>query len=256
MEPSDFYRTLWRHRMLIASLTAIVVGVTSYMTARQPTVYKASLLVRFEQRSGDEGDPVTALSLGTQLAETASLILETPAFERELRGTRPEVESRSPWSLEARPVKDREFLWIDVTSREAAVAVGVADAVPATLADAVLTGALAHRQDLVAVDRPTRAPRVSDHLTRNVLLALALGLVFNSALVLLLDMVRDRLPEASRLESEFGVPVLAVVPRMPARHGAFADAVKEREGRGSAYPVGSDPKTSAGEAMSRSQPGG
>jgi len=43
-------------------------------------------------------------------------------------------------------------------------------------------------------------------------IALVLGLIFNGALALLIELFRDRLPEPDELGQELGHPVLATIP--------------------------------------------
>jgi hypothetical protein len=51
-------------------------------------------------------------------------------------------------------------------------------------------------------------------LPLKIAIAVMLGLIFNGALALLLELFRDRLPEPDQLGREVGVPVLATIPAL------------------------------------------
>ena len=70
---------------------------------------------------------------------------------------------------------------------------------------------------VVTVKAPTSSSLVSRHLALNVTIALMLGLIFSSALALLLELFRDRLPEADEVEVAVGHPVLATIPTLRLR---------------------------------------
>ncbi len=67
---------------------------------------------------------------------------------------------------------------------------------------------------IVTVKLATTSSRVSRHLPLNVAIALVLGLIFSGALALLIELFRDRLPEADELEQTLGHPVLATIPNL------------------------------------------
>ena len=47
---SDVYRTLWRSKLLVVLITAIVVAVAFVLTSRQTELYTAYSLVRVQQK--------------------------------------------------------------------------------------------------------------------------------------------------------------------------------------------------------------
>ena len=80
--------------------------------------------------------------------------------------------------------------------------------------------------------KPATAPRspVEPNTRLNLSLAFLLALVFNGALVLSFEVLRDRLPASEELGTELGHPVLATVPTLRLRRvkdlgGAAEDAV-------------------------------
>ena len=62
-----------------------------------------------------------------------------------------------------------------------------------------------------------------------VALALLLALVFNSALVLLYEVLRDRLPASEELGQELGHPVLATIPTLQLRRVADLETTREQD---------------------------
>jgi capsular polysaccharide biosynthesis protein len=213
MTTADVYRALWRHRLFIVFLTAILVAGVGYLTSQQEKVYEASTLIRVQQRIADPSEAYGTLVLGQRLAQTYSRIVETDALEDAVR-TR--VQSTVPdaarMSLSAAPVEDLELLSITASSTSPRVAQAAANATPAALREFIKpTGTL--RDLIVTIDRaqlPTSP--ASPNLTLNIIVAVMLGLIFNGALALLLELFADRLPSPDELEASLGKPVLATIP--------------------------------------------
>jgi capsular polysaccharide biosynthesis protein len=68
----------------------------------------------------------------------------------------------------------------------------------------------------IAIAKPAVLPTspASRQLALKVVLALMVGLLFNGALALLLELFRDRLPETDELGKALGQPVLATIPSL------------------------------------------
>jgi capsular polysaccharide biosynthesis protein len=222
----DVYRALWRYKVLIAVLTAACVAVTWFVTSRQDKTYVASTLVRVEQPVTSSGSSFAVLEATARRAETYAQVIDSGALDdrvgRIVRGRVPADEAADP-SLGGDPVQDLDLLWISARSHDPATAQTLANAT----ADA-LTALVADSpgpDEIVTVKQATRpTSAVSPRVTLNVVLALVLGLIFNSALALLLEVFRDRLPDSDELARTLGYPVLATVPvlqlrRMPSRSG-------------------------------------
>ena len=71
----DVYRALWRHKFLILALTAACVGATWWATAREARTYKASTLVRIQQRG--ETDSFASLDASVAIAQTYAEIINS-----------------------------------------------------------------------------------------------------------------------------------------------------------------------------------
>jgi capsular polysaccharide biosynthesis protein len=116
-------------------------------------------------------------------------------------------------SLSASPVQDLDLLSITARSKDPTNARIAANAVPWALRAFIRNTGSATTEKIIAVKAATTpsAP-VSRHLALNIVIAIMLGLIFNGALALVLELFRDRLPEPDELERAVGRPVLATVP--------------------------------------------
>jgi len=118
-------------------------------------------------------------------------------------------------SLSASPVQDLDLLSITARSKDPTNARIAANAVPWALRAFIRNTGSASTEKIITVKAATTpsAP-VSRHLSLNIVIAIMLGLIFNGALALVLELFRDRLPEPDELERAVGRPVLATVPSL------------------------------------------
>jgi capsular polysaccharide biosynthesis protein len=121
--------------------------------------------------------------------------------------------------LTAENVQDLDLLSITARSESPRDALVAAAAAPDALRRFIRRTAPPSER-VVTVKAPTSSSVVSQHLALNVTIALMLGLIFSSALALLLELFRDRLPEADELEVAVGHPVLATIPTLRLRQRA------------------------------------
>jgi capsular polysaccharide biosynthesis protein len=199
-------------------LTAFCVGATWYFTSRQAKTYQARTLVRIQQQGSS--DASNALDVSQRLTQTYAQIIDSGALTDRARLA---VAAAKPShrvslsGLSAQPVQDTELMWISARSRDRRDAAAVADAAPATLRSFMReTG---RQNEQVVTVKATTVPTspVSPQLKLNLTLALLLGLIFNGALALLIDLIRDRLPEPDELGASLGYPVLATIPLLHRR---------------------------------------
>ena len=211
---SDVYRALWRHKMLIVAMTALLVGTTAVLTSRQTKLYTASSLVRVQQNINDGQEALGALITGERLARTYVPVAETKSVrdlaKAELRGRVPD----DTFTVDAQQLSDLDLLNIAVTHRDPKVAAAVANAVPAALTS------FNDRTDtfpdtITTVERaspPTTAS--SPNLKLRLVIALMLGLILGSGLALFREMLSDRIEGAEELERLTGHPVIATIPNL------------------------------------------
>jgi capsular polysaccharide biosynthesis protein len=209
----DVYRALWRHKLFIALLTAVFVASAWIATERQTQKYEASALVRIQERGRKAGDAAAALQAAQTLAQVYARIIDsgalTPQVRRLLAG---KAGNLSEVKVSAEPVQDLDLVTIKAESSSPRSAAIVANVTPAALR-AFIRASGSPTERVVAVNT-TESSAVSNHLALNVALALMLGLIFNGALALALELVRDRLPEPDELGRALGWPVLATIPTL------------------------------------------
>jgi succinoglycan biosynthesis transport protein ExoP len=207
---ADVYRALWRHRLFIVLLTALLVAAAWFVTSRQTPQYEASTLVRVQQRVTESGGGPTVVEDSQELAQTYAQIIESGALRGRLDRAVPGALADA--TVTTSPVENLGLVWVTARSSSPEAAAAVANAVPAALTSFIRnTGTL---RDLIVTIRPASVPTspVSPSYTLNIALALFLGLIFNCALALFLEVLSDRLPESDKLEAATNRAVLATIP--------------------------------------------
>ena len=241
---ADVYRALWRHKLLIVVLTAVSVGATWYFTSQEPKTYQASTLVRLQLRSAATGDASNALDTSQRLARTYAQVIQSGALtDRVKRAVSRTTRSGriSSISISAQTVEDTELLWIHARARGRIEASRSADAAPASLRSFIReTG---RPDDQVVTVKKANIPTspVEPRLRLNVGLALVLGLIFNGGLALLIELIRDRMPETEVLGASLGYPVLATIPTLLRRRPDSAPVASQRAAERSATPTERSP---------------
>lgn len=214
MSAGDVYRALWRHRVLIVFGT-VVVGVAAwYGIARLTPTYEASTLVRVQQPI--RADPVGSLQAGQELAQTYAEIIGAGGLDTQIRAALRQRGTTAPASglgVSASPVQNLALLWISAKSDSPVAAARVANAVPVALRGFVRSSGATDRISVVKRASVPSSP-VSPNRVLDLVLAVALGLVFNGALALLVEVFSDRLPDIDDLEETFGYPVLGTIPAL------------------------------------------
>lgn len=197
---------------MIVILTIVATATAWFVASAQTKVYKATTLVRVQQRITDPGQAFGSLAVGEQLAQTYARIVTTYSINqrilKRLDGQVPPDEVK----ISADPVPDLELLYVSATSSSPRYAAEVANAAPGALRSFVAeTGTL--RDQIVTVDRagvPTKP--ISPRVKLAAVIAFLVGLIFNGGLALLLEFLSDRLPDLDELEGVLGKPVLATIP--------------------------------------------
>ena len=238
----EVYRALWRYKWFILVLTAACVGAAWFATAHQTKTYEASTLVRAEVRGNSAGNASDALQASQVLAETYAKVIGSGALVGELRtlaatcakpnrsaavpasartcawlagkrAGRLEPRTISRVKLSANHLQDLDLLSITARSANPRNALLAAAAAPDALRSFIRRTAPSSER-IVTVKAATTSSPVSRHLALNATIALMLGLIFSGAFALLIELFRDRLPEADELEQALGHPVLATIPTM------------------------------------------
>jgi capsular polysaccharide biosynthesis protein len=212
MAISTVYRTLWRHKLFVLVLTAGLAGAVYIVTTRQDKEYTASSLVRIEQKVSQPSDLYSALVTGERLARTYALIAQTASVRNLVRERLPASVPDDAINIGAEQVSNLEVLRLSVTYSDPVIAARVANAVPGALSEFVQQSGTP-REIISTVEQagPPASPS-SPNIKLNVMIAILLGLILNSGLVLLIENLSDRVGSVEELERATGHPVIAAIP--------------------------------------------
>lgn len=224
MTTADVYRALWRHKLVILALTALLVGAVAWVTSRQQRVYQASTLVRIQQLVTDPAQVYGALATGATLAQTYADIVTTTTIAE---GIQKHLGDRTPLTaisghVSADPVQDLALLWVRASSNDPAQARSIANAAPAAL-EAFIASTGTPREHVTVLE-PATLPQhpISPSMKKNIAFALFAGLILNGGLALLAHALRDPVGDSEEFERLTGLAVLATVPQL--RFSAVRDS--------------------------------
>lgn len=232
----DVYRALWRRKFFIVFMTALVVAGAWYLTKREQKLYTASTLVRVQQRIDNAGEAFLALQTGGRLAQTYANIAASHAIATRIYSSLRDQITPADISVSGSQVQDLELLRISATNPVPAKAELIANAAPKALEEFIQTTGT--KSDHIIVVDPAGVPSTpsSPNVRLNVMMAFLLGLAFNGAIAILIEILGDRVGSAENLERIVGKPVLAVFPELALtnhradheeRHGADGEPVSE-----------------------------
>lgn len=217
-------KALWRRAWAIV-LAAVIFGGAAFTYARfmVTPLYTASTLLYVNNSSISVGSTkvnLSDLTAAQSLLETYMVILKT-------RGTLTEVieAAELPYSYEqlsdmisAGSVNSTEVMEVKVTSADPQeaekIANTIADILPARFSS-ILEGSSVSIVDYAVVPSEKSSPSVS----RYTLVGAVLGVVLICALLILLELLDDRVHNEDYVRETFDLPLLAVVPDLLVRGG-------------------------------------
>lgn len=214
MTVTDVYRALWRHKLVVLVLTAVLGAVAYYLSSSQQDVYQARSLMRIESEAPTAGDALVALAAGQKLAQTYAEIAGTDRVAVEVARTLRLPATAVAGTVSAEAVQDLDLLWVTAKSHRPLRAQLIANTVPQALAT-VLAATGTRRERVVPVESaglPTSPS--SPRPIRTLILAIVAGLVLNSGLVLLIHAIRDPIHDPDEARRLTGLPVLATIPSL------------------------------------------
>ena len=159
------------------------------------------------------GDVAAALQASQTLAQTYAKLISSGALDDEIR-RRVGPRRVSEVTLTASPEPDLALLSITARGTSPTSATLVANATPRALRTFIRRTGSPSEQIVIAKAATIPGSPVSRHLPLNLAIALMLGLILNGALALLIELFRDRLPDADELGQAVGHPVLATIPTL------------------------------------------
>ena len=97
MTVSTIYRSLWRHRLFIILMTALLAAVAFFVSSSQTKLYTATALVRVQQKVTNANDVFGSLQTGERLAQTYAEIARRIRSRARFAGSsrRPSPTTRS-----------------------------------------------------------------------------------------------------------------------------------------------------------------
>jgi polysaccharide biosynthesis transport protein len=210
-------RAILRYKWLALGLTAALVILTGVIVSSQTPTYEATTQVRIQQRV-PVGE-VPALEIARQNAEAYSVIVSGTRFADLVKSTIataipdltiPEIRG----AISSEPVPGTDLLNITVTGTDPGRIAQIANATP----DALRAFAKIEATEQIVPISEAGVPSspVSPKVNLAIAVALVIGLIINGALMVLLDLLRDRFANADELRAATGKPVLAMVPRLQA----------------------------------------
>jgi uncharacterized protein involved in exopolysaccharide biosynthesis len=203
----DTYRSLRRHAWLIVFGTLACVFVAGLLTARRHVTYEATSVVRIMPVG--TADANARFEAAQHLTNTYANIYTRGAVVAQMNamlGGRVRITRNA---LEAHEVKDLDLLSVGARDRDPRRAALIAEAGVRALEALSST----ERLRVISPAVPPREP-ASSRTGLNLALAFVLGLILSAGLALLLDALRQPVPDAAAIERDVGVPVLARVPML------------------------------------------
>jgi capsular polysaccharide biosynthesis protein len=219
MQTLDVYRALWRHKLFICVLTVLLAAAAWFFLSKQTKIYEATSIVRIQQRISSPTEAYGAIQTGQLLAQTYAQIVPADVIKNRIFTTVANSISTDPTEIEiaAVPVERLDLLQITARGPDPVDVALVANAAPRALA-AFIRETEKSRDQVVPINRATvPTTPVAPRMKLDLALAIMLGLIINSALALVLELVGDRVRQPEELEELFGLPVLATIPSVKLR---------------------------------------
>lgn len=228
-------RAVWKKKgfVLLLTLLGAILAFAVTVLAIRPT-YRSSFTAYVNNHSTSSDTDIQTLNNGDTaasqfLAQTYAVIMTSrPLVEDALKKSKlgytyEEVAD----SISADVQTNTQLLTLNVTMRNAIEAKGLADAIasvaPSYIADIV------EGSSMKIVSKPVLATRrYSPSITKNTVIGALLALLIALALVIVQDLMDDRIRSANDLEKRFGISILGTIPD-------FDSAGQKKGGYGSYY---------------------
>lgn len=212
-------RALWKRAVAIVLVTllfaVIVLGCTAAFIKPK---YKATALMYVNSNSLSLGSAKVSISQSELTA--AKTLVDTYIVIMKTRTTLEEVIERAELSytyeelqemIEAAAVNDTEVFAVDITSTSAYEAALIANAIAEILPSkisAIVEGSSARIVDYAVVP----AEKDSPSLLKNAVIGAVLGFVLSCGVVVVLELMDDKVHDSDYLIQTYDIPVLAVIP--------------------------------------------
>jgi receptor protein-tyrosine kinase len=225
VDVTELLRLLRRRWLALALCILAGVAAAAAVTHETPKSYAASTsLIINIPNAGSSAEALQGVQLSTQLLQSYAAIAtsRTAAAEVKDRLALPDSVDGVRNRIHATPQQDTLLLTISATAPTPESAAQIADAAAAVFIGSVqkLEQAKSAKVDPRVVDPAEAASApVAPRPKRNLAVGLFLGLVTGLGLALVLEALDRGVKSPQQAESAFGVPVLAVVPRLASVKG-------------------------------------
>lgn len=222
----DFVLPVWKRLWVVGLLVMIVVGVVMGSTLLQTPTYESSIKLLVGQKEGSTNENLGSEIPGLQqLTQTMTVAVDTrpvaEAIVRELDLSKSPNEVLKNLSAE----QDAATLFIDVSYRDPdpVEAKQVANTAGKVFSEQISGANLSAGDATATVWVAAEVPQdpASPSIPRNLLLALALGLMLGVGLAFLLEYLDDSWRSSEEVEQIAGVPTFGVVPVFPVSNGRW-----------------------------------
>lgn len=212
-------RALWKKAWAIILVAVIFATVMlGYTVTFVKPLYKAEVLMYVNSSSVSLGG--TKVSISQSELTAAKTLVDTYIVIMQTRATLEEVIEKAELSytyeelkemVEASAVNDTEIFSIEVTSTSPAEAELIANTVAEILPEkisSVVEGSSARIVDYAVTPQKKDSPS----LTKNAAIGAILGFVFSCGVVVVLELMDDKIHDSDYLIQTYDIPVLAVIP--------------------------------------------
>lgn len=213
----DLLQVIRRRLVIIALVMIVVTGLAAGFTFLQTPLYTASNKILVEERGSDGSvsDPSAALALENITATLAEQVATRPVAEEVVRKLNLSTPPNTLLSdLSAEQVEDTLLIEVTYKGSDPQETQRIVNAVGTVFSERVQeenlggSGSTAHVVETAAL--PTSP--VSPNPIRNILLALALGMMLGVGLAFLLEHLDDNWRSADEVERVSGAPNLGIIP--------------------------------------------
>ena len=234
-------KVLWKHAWIIV-LAGLVCGAVFFagthllVTPKYRSSFTAYVNNRSDQSNANGTLTSADLSASQSLVKTYAAVISSRAVLESAAS-----EAGAPYDYEqlknmvsTGSVDDTEIIEVSVTMEDRQMAASLAQAISVTAADYITK--IVEGSSMQIVDQAViPVKRYSPSYSKNLMLGILLGIVLACGVIILKELLDDRVKDAGTLESRFGIVVIGTIPNMEAaeRMGdSYSYGKKKNGGRG------------------------
>ena len=218
----ELAKALWKRAGWIL-LAGVICGALAFAATHLLITpqYQSSFTAYVNNRSGQDNgnNTVTSadLSASQSLVKTYSAII-TSRSVLESAATQAGVGSnykQLSQMVSTQSVDDTELICVSVTMPDAQQAVALAGAISEVAGEYITK--IVEGSSMQIVDQPVIPTTIcSPNYTKNLTLGVMLGIVLACGVIVLRELLDDRVKDSGTLETRFGIPVIGSIPNMEA----------------------------------------